>query len=290
MPNTNYSPAEKQFITKYQSPTGYASWQTLSKGIVRQLKSNRIDEDARVLWKHLYMTAPAYYITDELYESLVKTDTKVATTPNLVNHQFYVLTSREISAVDYAHVVINSKQNLYNDRYGEKDVYVVFYRSQHTDKPPAKVGCDFSFNWKDLINPIDQASIKIAHNFNEVKDHMCCEECTKRVYHHQTNLIINLILLMNIQPEIVTQIQSRVPTKAKGFKASSKDLSYKTINWVGKDFTKRVIRKTSETSQGSNTPKSSHWRRGHWHTVSQGPGRKQKRMKWFQPTFIVGNA
>ena len=29
-----------------------------------------------------------------------------------------------------------------------------------------------------------------------------------------------------------------------------------------------------------------HWRKGHWHTVLQAPGRKQKRLKWFRPCFV----
>ena len=284
MPNTNYSPAEKKFIDRHISPTGYANWQVFAKGMVNATR----DFPADHAWFENYRTAPAYFVTDELYESLMNTEIKLNSEPNLVNHQFYVFTSRSISYVDFAHVVINPSSEFYSDKYGTKDVYCSFYRSQVNGKAGAKTSCDFAFSWKDLTN--GYAKAEYTHNQDAIQDHMCCEECTQRGYHNQVHLVTNLILLMNVQPEIVTESIISMPTKSKGFKPSTKELPSRTISWVGKDFTRKVIRKTTSTIQGSNSPKSSHWRRGHWHTILQGPGRKQKRMKWFQPTFVVGNA
>ena len=32
-----------------------------------------------------------------------------------------------------------------------------------------------------------------------------------------------------------------------------------------------------------------HWRRGHWHTVLKGKNRKERKMRWYQPVFVIGN-
>ena len=65
------------------------------------------------------------------------------------------------------------------------------------------------------------------------------------------------------------------------------------VTWIGKDFTERVIKIKPESDEllvrHPGKPKRSHWRRGHWHTILQGPKRKQRRMKWYQPVFIMGN-
>ena len=283
MPNTNYSPAEKKFIDRHVAPTGYADWNVFAKGMVRSARGF----SKELPWFENYQTAPAYFITVELYESLIITDFKLVSEPNIVNHQFYVFTSRCKSTVDFTHIVVNNQSDLFSEKYGRKDVYVSFNRSRAHGKPNTKITADFAFSWQDLM---DYKNATFTSNLDEIKDHQCCKECTEKSFNDQAHLIVNLILLMNVQPEIVTESSISIPTKAKGFKTSTKELPTRTISWVGKDFTRRVIRKTTSTTQGSNSPKSSHWRRGHWHTVSQGPGRKQKRLKWFQPAFIVGNA
>ena len=105
---------------------------------------------------------------------------------------------------------------------------------------------------------------------------------------------INLICLMTHQPEIVTvqKASKYVAVESKGF-ATTKVNNVPNVHWLGEDFVTRVQYSSkvdtdlSDISRGK--PKKSHWRRGHWHTILQGPGRLQKRMKWFQPVFIKGN-
>ena len=104
--------------------------------------------------------------------------------------------------------------------------------------------------------------------------------------------VINLLCLMTQEPEIIS-VQSP-PSKYtsasnKGFN-SEKINNVPNVHWLGEYFTTRVVdSKTKEGEPQGCSPKKSHWRRGHWHTILQGPGRKQKTMKWFKPTFIRGH-
>ena len=104
--------------------------------------------------------------------------------------------------------------------------------------------------------------------------------------------VINLLCLMTQEPEIIS-VQSP-PSKYtsasnKGFN-SEKINNVPNVHWLGEYFTTRVVdSKTKEGEPQGCSPKKSHWRRGHWHTILQGPGRKQRTMKWFKPTFIRGH-
>jgi len=107
--------------------------------------------------------------------------------------------------------------------------------------------------------------------------------------------VINLLCLMTQQPEIIT-VQSPTSnytaTSNKGF-GSEKVNNVPNVHWLGEYFTTRVVDSTAaseDTERTRGKPKKSHWRRGHWHTVLQGPGRTQKQLKWFRPTFIRGHA
>tara|TARA_R100000231_G_scaffold388_2_gene683 strand:+ start:249 stop:1397 length:1149 start_codon:yes stop_codon:yes gene_type:complete len=106
---------------------------------------------------------------------------------------------------------------------------------------------------------------------------------------------VNLFCLMTQQPDIISVKKSAskyVATTNKGF-ASQKMNNVPNVHWLGADFTtrfqysKKINTDLSDVNRGK--PKRSHWRRGHWHTISQGPGRVQKKLRWFQPVFIKGH-
>ena len=104
--------------------------------------------------------------------------------------------------------------------------------------------------------------------------------------------VINLLCLMTQEPEIIS-VQSppskHTTTKGVGF-GFQKVNNVPNVHWLGEYFTTRVVEsKTNGSEPQGCSPKKSHWRRGHWHTILQGPGRKQKTMKWFKPTFIRGH-
>ena len=112
---------------------------------------------------------------------------------------------------------------------------------------------------------------------------------------HVFKFVINLLCLMTKQPEIISVQKSAskyIATTDKGF-ASKKVNNVPNVHWLGADFTTRVqYSKKINTGPSDITrgkPKRSHWRRGHWHTILQGPGRLQKKLRWFQPVFIKGH-
>jgi hypothetical protein len=108
-------------------------------------------------------------------------------------------------------------------------------------------------------------------------------------------LVKNLILLMGSQPEMVSQELVLPPRAQRGF-GGVDHRKVQPIRWVGKDFLSRRETKRPAGSAGGSSggemgagrvsPRS-HWRRGHWHTTLHGPGRKERRLTWFEPVLVM---
>jgi len=135
----------------------------------------------------------------------------------------------------------------------------------------------FHFRWWEAKH---ETAVEIVNDF--IKNHI--NDCYR--------FVINLLCLMTQEPEIIS-VQSPpskyTATKSVGF-GSQKVNNVPNVHWLGEYFTTRVVdSKTKEGEPQGCSPKKSHWRRGHWHTILQGPGRKQKTMRWFKPTFIRGH-
>jgi len=131
-------------------------------------------------------------------------------------------------------------------------------------------------NWKIKLKP-EQS---IRNGGNEIK------EVHENIGKSILNIVTNSILLMSYQPEHVT-IQS--PEISGGFGNSERDKP-KQATWLGEHYKQTQVRyeyPPEHVPQKGKSPRS-HWRRGHMHTILQGPGRKQRVLKWIKPTFIVG--
>ena len=137
---------------------------------------------------------------------------------------------------------------------------------------------------------IKEFSTTISHEFIERTIEHFIENL-----HEPYRFVVNLLCLMTQEPEILTVQNSTskyTTTNSKGFDAE-KISNVPNVHWLGENFTTRVVNSTAaseDTERTRGKPKKSHWRRGHWHTVLQGPGRTQKQLKWFRPTFIRGHA
>ncbi len=260
-----------QFLYKYKSPQNFYSWQDLAREHINcKYRSQQYIYDS-----------PAYYLKDDLCNSLIHTNIdnlELTENPNIVNPSFFLLNSNKINEIKYSFIECHrwnnkeAKDMLIDPRY-KFDVYVNFVIE------PNKIHY-YAFNWKNL------KSVKFIQL--PVADELIKE-------HFQT--VVNLILLMNQQPDIITEeyIPSKIVPLQKKYKVQS-DIKPRAICWVGKDFTTRVVKLKPKQDEdflvvsGSKRKLRPHWRRGHWHTVLKGAKRKERKMRWYQPIFVLGNA
>ena len=273
-----------QFLYKYKSPQNFYSWQDLAREHINCPHRNK---------QYIY-NSPAYYLKDDLCNSLINTNTDnlvLSERPNIVNPSFFLLHSNNINDIKYSFIECH-KWSLKNSKLDEEpeshsqifDVYVNFVVDE------SKIYY-FAFNWKNLKMP------KFGDEL--IGNHVNRPNTKKEVeyYEQQFSTVVNLLLLMNQQPDIITEeyIPSRVIDIQKKIKVQS-PIKPSAISWVGKDFTRRVIKIKPKMDEkdfviSGNTRKiKPHWRRGHWHTVLKGKNRKERKMRWYQPVFVMSNA
>ena len=260
-----------QFLYKYKSPQNFYCWQDLAREHINSKHRSQ---------QYIY-DSPAYYLKDDLCNSLIHTNIdnlELTENPNIVNPSFFLLHSNKINEIKYSFIEchkwgVNDAKNMLIDPRYKFDVYVNFVIE------PNKIHY-YAFNWKNL------KSVKLIQL--PVADELIKE-------HFQT--VVNLILLMNQQPDIITEeyIPSEIVPLQKKYKVQS-DIKPRAICWVGKDFTTRVVKLKPKQDEeflvvsGSKRKLRPHWRRGHWHTVLKGAKRKERKMRWYQPIFVLGNA
>ena len=253
---------EKAFYFKYVSPIGYYSWHKLASDYIEKCKDSSQEKRFKVF------SSPAYYLTDELATAFINTpvkNLKFDEEPKIVNNSFFVFQSTAINNVQYVFV---------DCVYEKGFVYLHISNSKNIG---GFTGHSVKFAWNDLAN------------FKKTRG----SEETKELVENQFNIIVNMILLMNQQPDIEVEYMPpsiTIPVQ-KGF-SKPEVFKPRPITWVGKEFSKRIVKIYPKTDdllpKQAGVPKRSHWRRGHWHTVLQGPKREQRRMRWFEPVYVQG--
>ena len=260
-----------QFLYKYKSPQNFYSWQDLAREHINCKHRSQ---------QYIY-DSPAYYLKDDLCNSLINTNIdnlELTESPNIVNPSFFLLNSNKVNEIKYSFIECHkwnnkdAKDMLINPKM-KFDVYVNFVIE------PDKIHY-YAFNWNNL-NMVKFIQLPVADEL--IKEHF------------QT--VVNLILLMNQQPDIITEeyIPSKIVPLQKKYKVQS-DIKPRAICWVGKDFTTRVVKLKPKQDgdilavAGNKRKLRPHWRRGHWHTVLRGAKRKERKMRWYQPVFVLGNA
>ncbi|BAQ92380.1 hypothetical protein [uncultured Mediterranean phage uvMED] len=256
------STAEKAFYFKYVSPIGYYAWHKVASNYITNYKNSSQEKRFKVF------SSPAYYLTDELATAFINTpvkNLKFDEEPKIVNNSFFVFQSTGLNNVQYVFVdCVYKKGFVYLHISYDKNYY-------------GFSGQSIKFAWNNLSNFKKTDGIKK----------------TDELVENQFNIIVNMILLMNQQPDIEVEYMPpsiTIPVQ-RGF-SKPEVFKPRPITWVGKEFSKRIVKIYPNTDdllpKQPGIPKRSHWRRGHWHTVLQGPKREQRKMKWYEPVFIKG--
>ena len=252
---------EKAFYFKYVSPIGYYSWHKVASKYIQNYKNTSKEKRFKIF------SSPAYYLTDELVKAFIDTpvnNLKLDEEPKIINNSFFVLQSTSITNVKYVFV---------DCIYQKGFVYLHI----SLNKPSNFEGYSIKFSWKDLSS------------FQQTDGTKNNDELIQ----NQFRIIVNMILLMNQQPDIELEYMPpsiTIPVQ-RGF-SKPEIFKPRPIVWIGKEFSKRVVKiypkREDILPKQAGFPKRPHWRRGHWHTVLQGPKREQRRMKWYEPVYIKG--
>ena len=155
-----------------------------------------------------------------------------------------------------------------------------------------------------LFTPYDYKSYLVTQEQNIYINYIKTENKGKLKYFRETKvdvsnvdntdikqkIIINSLLYMTTVKEVLEIENNDILDIEQKPYISEEGVETKPVTWLGSNYLRRIVylnKKDNELiEEGKRKSPRPHWRKGHWHTVLQAPGRKQKRLKWFRPCFV----
>jgi len=307
----------KKLADKYQSPRGYTPWNHMLQkfglagdphNLRRIVNTLGINEDTSNIIQcgvgavcAAMLDAPAIYVDSALMEALLYTEVSAMEPPKLVLPSFFIclpfntLFDEEGDAITGLLVVVHNiylrfavaMSDMPDNRKSkaleqalldknENNLHVFAYTSKNAVISVTH-GWDVSTVAAEDTSPIAYSSLL---------DHPFDEEAFKDVSSTIMRIVKNVILIYNYQKDCVGELPVKV--SGSGFvkrkKHNKRDPLPVTL--LGKNF---ILRKESakthpRPAQGGTV--RPHWRKGHWHTVLTGVGRKERKFRWFQPVYV----
>jgi len=288
------SPLYINLRDKYRSPEGYVSWNKMLLGFAPFGEPEYIDvmkassrQDAgspicagmgaRVA---AYLDAPAVYLTAELTEALAQTDTNVKEPPQLVLPCFFVCLPKGIVYTPRGHAVTsilvytaNTVKDImpeYMDQIKQSMIHETIEKNRNNLYIAAVAGTD-------LFSSITGWEYQNGDNLDA--------ESTATLTAVE-RIVKNVILIYNYQKNLITTVKPAATGTGFGQKREHVGRSPLPTTLLGQNFLIRRPSTTSQSSGAATTTKRPHWRKGHWHTTLCGTGRKERRLKWFQPVYV----
>jgi hypothetical protein len=320
------------------SPYGYHSHQNMliTEGLAKYFFNKRVaeknitDQDGNLMlgesfgheytWNNLSETntlCPNFYITDDLANSLIETDTPkgkldisnevLPVIKVIFSKKFFKFSKMTIFQVDNGIRVKASIRSPYGpDGFGRETLGCDQIKVTHHAYMPMEFFIPLDGNGHCMLcdtreyfkkNLLHRNYFKIKFSTMDEEYHLShidsygnmdikeffgsmTHEFVEAVIeqyienlHQPYRFVVNLLCLMTQEPEILTVQNSTskyTTTNSKGFDAE-KISNVPNVHWLGQNFTTRVVNSTAAS-------------------VLQGPGRTQKQLKWFRPTFIRGHA
>lgn len=137
------------------------------------------------------------------------------------------------------------------------------------------------FNWKTGTKNLRLLDGKNGKPIKRSENEDCC-------YLGLINVVANAMLHLSHDTEYVT-VKSPGVSRGTGF-GDSDELPPQPATWIGEDYHQPKAKYEYPVDHVPTKGKSPrpHWRRGHNRFVCQGPGRKQRVLKWIKPVYVNG--
>ena len=307
----------KKLAGKYQSPRGYAPWNDIVRtfGLVgdpdhlRRLQSTfGVNKDT----KHIIecgvgaitaasLDAPAIYVDPVLTEAILCTEVSAMEPPELVLPAFFIcvpfntLFDDDGDTITSLLVVVQNKY-LYtaiamSDATDEYKKELIQHEVDAKNLQNLRV---FAFTSKNAVISLTQrwdtgtapAEDTSPIMYSPFIGHPLDEEPFRGMTPSIIKIVKNVILIYNYQKSYLEELP--VKSNGTGFvkrkKYNKRDPLPVTL--LGKNFLirKKSVKTEPLSAQGGTV--RPHWRKGHWHTVLTGAGRKDRRLRWFQPVYV----
>ena len=268
---------ENTYKNKYVSPAGYHSWEIFSKicfwlSSPKELLKARTDPKYTKKFQTVMgacgvaidVNAPAMFLPVELFRCLYKTKVPILNTvPEFPFPVFCVLFSKQVlvKKVTFPGAI-------------KRDLRVL---GLIMVKPPKGVN--------DYLDGSVTALCLEEHTGEFMYLGDCIDWSAAEDENSLVALAKHIILLYNNKRELFTE-EKAVPARGTGFGKGSKESDPEPTRFIGKFFENKVRYVGRSRGDKGGAKKRPHWRRGHWHKVCHGEGRKERKYQWFQPVYV----
>ena len=271
---------ERTYKSKYVSPEGYHDWSFFSKlcfwlGHPQRLKAAEADETLSLEYKIMLAScanaivknAPGFFLSLELLRCLLKTEVPaIDEQPKFPFPVFCVLFHKKLGLpkvnfpgeksithrLSVVGLVVKERPNYVNGNEPDGVAHVLCVE-------------DYTGNFVHMHRHITWSKV----SSNDIIE----------------NLVKHLVLLYNNKRELFTE-EKVVPARGTGFGKAGKNADPEPIRFIGKFFENKVRYVGRSRGDKGGAKKRPHWRRGHWHKVCYGEGRKERKYQWFQPVYV----
>lgn len=307
----------KKLAGKYISPKGYHTWDTMLlphalwgdldmlQGVQTLNIPNFYPEHflEAGLGAHLSaaLDAPAVYLSAPLTEALLHTDVGAMQPPESVLPCFYICLPRnmlhddegvEITCLLVAENAMFSplalawmqgdsaiKYQMLDEQVKNGDInnIKIFAFNAHSD-----VIC-VTRSWNESTAPKEDAS-PIQYSFSDEIDFD--DDDFRSMSAKICRIVKNVVLIYNYKRELVTTVNVSPPASGFSVKKEVSCRKHLPTTILGKDFLSSKCYHKTESNGHTDMTKKPHWRKGHWHTVLHGPGKKERKLHWFQPVYV----
>ena len=307
----------KTLAGKYISPKGYQPWDTMLLPYALWSDLEMLEWIAKKRIPDFYpehfleaglganisaaLDAPAVYLSKALTESLLHTDVGAMQPPESVLPCFYICLPRNMlhddEGVEITCLLVventsflpiayawmggdtNKKVQLLSEHVenGDMNNLNIFAYNTHSDVICVTRSWAESTAPKEDVSPIEY-SFADEFNFDDIEFRSMSAKISR--------IVKNVVLIYNYKRELITTVNVNRP--ASGFSVK-KEVSRRThlpTTLLGKDFLSSKCYSTAESANHTDVIKKPHWRKGHWHTVLHGPGKKERKLQWFQPVYV----
>lgn len=299
----------KPLKDRFYSPPGYYPWNkylaaisacTLLSDLQKRKKSTTESLSGEILAGHgsidsnmalttmisLFAVAtrgPARYISKNLLEVIWKTDPpKSIEIPELPLPSFHLflpknkLTLPNGSYINVLTIVDNRLFSAYLNQYTEEKFDME--KDSHTFPGLRVFGVSTMTDFclaASLWQPVPGVFERKLDTFD--KDYL---DLSNQIL----GIAMNTVLAITAEPELIS-IGELPPgvRPAAGFGSGLSEGPSPPV-WIGRNYRRPVA--PSTPGDGSGAPLKPHWRRGHWHQVCCGKGRKERKVRWFKPVYV----
>jgi hypothetical protein len=307
----------KKLAGKYQSPKGYAAWNDVVRvfsiaGDPEHLRhiqrSYGVNEETQPVLEcgvaaltAATLDAPAIYVERTLTEAILCTEVSAMEPPELVLPTFFTclphntLFDDEGEEITSLLVIVQKTYLQYALAMSDAPLD---YRAKIIDREVEHKNLN---NLRIYAYTAKKAVISITHGWDTstvfgddtspiAYSPFVGDAVAKSAFRQATSAMMrvvkNVILIYNYQKNYIEEIPAKVSGLGFTKEKKSKGRNTLPVTLLGRNFL--LLKESCKSLQAS--PKGGtvrpHWRKGHWHTVLTGAGRKERKLRWFQPVYV----